>query len=75
LGSVRFTITATIPMPAPQSMGITVPSILLPNIFNATKLQIPEATQPIEPKTRICGNFSAGLWAIAMALVRPHVGI
>ena len=45
-----------------------------PNVC-AGYLNKPDATQPIEPNTRICGNCSEGLWAIAMALVNPQVGM
>ena len=38
-------------------------------------LKIPDATHPIEPKTRMRGNSSEEAWVMAMELVSPHVGM
>jgi hypothetical protein len=74
-GKVKFNNAATSAVPAPQYNGIAVPSMVVLKNFKAVTLKTNAATHPIEPNSRICGNFSDGQLAIAIALVRFQVGM
>ena len=61
--------------PAPQANGVAVPSITVPKQLLPTRANTAAQIQPSEPNTRIIGNASGVLFAIAIDAVNPHVGI
>ena len=72
----RLEKAASILVAAPQYKGIAVPSnILTLKIPTATRLNNPDATQPIDPKTLILGYCSEDVCVMAIVLVRLHEGM
>ena len=74
-GSIRANAAAIAATAAPQAKGIAVPSIFSLKTYSATSANTAAQTQPSEPNTLMLGNASGVLFDIAIAEVKPHVGI